>query len=136
VRSDLVGEEHLLERDHSVANAETAEMLSVAHHVFRNCCEPGAVHRLDEQRIDLVPTLVGPKIVRVLEVDRVDLLERYEVLDLDRLVALDLDRLEVLVFENDLLLLADLEGLDDLVVGNRLVLELADLPIADRAAVG
>ena len=69
------------------------------------------------------------------EEGRVDLVVGDEVLELDRVLPLDLHRLEVLVGEVDELALPVLEGLDDLVVRDRLVLELADLLVADRAVV-
>ena len=43
---------------------------------------------------------------------------------------------EILVAQVDVFALPDLEGLDDLLVGHRLVLGLADLLVADRALVG
>src|SRR5207248_3033340 len=58
-----------------------------------------------------------------------------EVLQVDRVLALDLDGLEVLVGQMDELSLRVFEGLDDLVVTDGLVLQLADLLVADRPVV-
>ena len=69
------------------------------------------------------------------EVDRVDLLVGNEVGDVDRFVALDPCRLEVLLLHVDVLALAVLESLDDLLLGHRLLLDLADLLVADWALV-
>jgi hypothetical protein len=132
---NLVGEVELLERDRPLAHPQGAEVLAVAHHELRDRGQPRVLHRPDEQRVDLLRPVLRPQVVRVREEDRVDLLVRHEVGDLDRLVALDPRRPEVLVVQVDELALAVLEALDDLLVGHRPLLQLADLLVADRAVV-
>src|SRR5262249_14769750 len=65
----------------------------------------------------------------------VDLLVGDEVGDLDRPVSLHTGRFEVLLLHHHELAALELERLGDLVVRDRLVLELADLLVADRALV-
>src|SRR5436190_1734761 len=132
---DLVGEVHLLERQAPVANAEAPEVLTAAHHELADAREPRLLHRTNEERVGTLGSVLRPDEVRVREERRVDLLVRDEVLELDRVLALDADRVEVLFLHVDDLALLVLERLDDLVVRDRLVLELADLLIPDRAVV-
>src|SRR5436190_3255532 len=134
-RVDLVGEVHLLEREAPVANAQAAEVLTAAHHELADAREPRLLHRTNEERVGTLGSVLRPDEVRVCEERRVDLLVRDEVLELDRVLALDADRVEVLFLHVDDLALLVLERLDDLVVRDRLVLELADLLIPDRAVV-
>ena len=110
-------------------------MLLVAHHELGDAGELRLLHRLHEQGVHLLGALVGPDVVRLREEDRVDLVVRDEVDDVDRLVALYLGGLEVLLVHEDVFALLELERLDDLVVGDGLVLLLADLLVADRAVV-
>ena len=96
---------------------------------------PELLHRAHEQRVRPLGSLLRPDEIRVREEGRVDLLVRHEVLEVDRVLALDLHGLEVLVGELDELALRVLERLDDLVVRHRLLLDLADLLVADRRVV-
>jgi hypothetical protein len=59
---------------------------------------------------------VGAQVIGALECDRVDLVQRHEVVDLDDLVALDVRRGDLLVRERHVLALGHLVALDDLVV--------------------
>ena len=77
------------------------------------------------------------EVVRPLEVDRVDLVGRDEVVDRDPAVLLAAAACEVLVgHAGRTRRFADLVALDDLVGGHGLVVDLADLDVADAAAVG
>jgi hypothetical protein len=136
-RADLVGEIHLLERDHAVAHAQAAEVLLVAHHVLRDRGQARVLHRPEQERVDLVAAVGRAEVVRPFEDDRVDLVVGNEVADVDRLEALGVRRrrLEVLVGQVDVLALRVLERLDDLLVRDRLALLLADLVVADAAVV-
>ena len=136
-RAQLVGEVELLEDEDAVVHAERAQMPAVAHHERDHGGEPRLLHRLREQRVDVVAAVARADVVRLCEEERIDVLARDEVGDLDRAVgAGGAGELEVLVGHLDELALAELEGLDHLVVGHRLALELADLLVPDRACVG
>ena len=134
-RLHLVGEVELLEDQRPLADAQAAEVLAVSHHELADPGEPGVGHRADEQRVGLLGAVLRPDEVRVGEEHRVDLVVGHEVLQVDRVLPFDLDGLEVLVGQVDELALRVLERLDDLVVRDRLVLELADLLVADRPVV-
>ena len=71
--------------------------------------------------------------VRAVEVDRVDLVERHEPLDLDRArVVCALDRLEILVLDDHELALRDLPALDDLVGADLALVHRAPALLLDR----
>ena len=61
--------------------------------------------------------LVGDEVVRLLEVQRVDLVEVDELLDLDRVAPLRAQRLDLVVLDHHVLALRDLVAADDLVGG-------------------
>jgi hypothetical protein len=112
-------------------------VLALAHDEGGDRGEAGLGQRAGEERVDLLAAVLRGEEVRALEVDGIDLVLGDEGLDVDRpLRRVQLGGLEVLVAQVDPLALLDLEGLDDLVVGDRLVvLGLADLAVADTAAV-
>ena len=68
----------------------------------------------DGERL-LADVAVGHDVIRVVEIELVDFLFRHELVDLDDALALDRDRLELLGVELDILALADLVALDDVV---------------------
>ena len=70
----------------------------------------------------------------MVEVDRVDLVEIDEVLDLDRLGLLRIELLELVAGQHHVLLGRDLIPLDDLLVGDLLAVRLGDPLVADRAS--
>ena len=73
---------------------------------------PVSSQRLREQRIGLRAALVGREVVRLVEVDRVDALDRDELGDLDHVGARLLQRLQLLGREDDVLVLGELVALD------------------------
>ena len=73
------------------------------------------------------------EVVRAVEVDRIDLVERDEARDLDRArVVGELDRLEVGVLDDDELALRDLPALDDLVRPDLAIVRRAPALLPDR----
>ena len=73
-------------------------------------------HRVEQELVGLRGALVRREVVRVVVVDRVDLLEVHEVLDVDRARLLRLERLELLGRDRHVVVRADLVALDDLLV--------------------
>ena len=110
-------------------------MLPLAHHEGPDRRQPGVLHRPHEQRVHLLSAVLGDEVVAALEVDRVDLVDLDEVGDVEGVVALGARGLEVGVLDLDVCPLRDLVRLDDLVVGYRLALFLADLLVPDRRRV-
>ena len=88
--------------------------LLAARHVLRERHHPGVAHRLGEQLVGLLAALVGSEVVRVLEVDGIDVGERHELLDVERLARGGLERLQLLVGEEHVLVLRDLVTLHQL----------------------
>ena len=72
------------------------------------------------------------EVIRLVEVDRVDVLERDEAQDLDRLRALKRDRLEVRLLDDHELALRDLPALDELVRLDVALVERAPALLLDR----
>ena len=74
----------------------------------------GLAHRLEEQVVRLVGAAVGRQVIRVVVVDRVDLVLVHELLDVDRARLLGIERVELLGLDDHVAVLGDLEALDDL----------------------
>ena len=135
-RDDLVGEAHRRHRHHPVHRPQRGEVLLAAQHEARDRDLAGVLHRLDEQRVGLLGALVGAEVVGVIEVDRVDLVQVDEVLDLDRPRLLRVELLELVTGDDHVLLGGDLVPLDDVLVGHLLAVGLRDALVADPRAVG
>src|SRR6185436_10031645 len=133
--ADLVREVHVLEGDDPVPDPQGAELLTIAEDIPRDGRQLGRLHRLDEERVDLFCSLGRSEVVGALEDDRVDLVVRDEVENLDRAIRLLLGRTEVRVGEVHELPVRALVGLHDLAGRDLLALFLADLAIADRRPV-
>jgi hypothetical protein len=86
-------------------------------------------------RVRVFTLLIRLQIVRLVEVDRIDLREVDELEDLDRLRRLGTDPREVLVGDHDVLALLVLVAAHDLVVGNLLVIERAAADVLDAPLV-
>ena len=71
----------------------------------------------------------------MVEVDRVDVVEVDEVLDLDRAGLLRVELLELVAGDDDVLVGGDLIPLDDVFVGDLLAVGLGDPLVADPRAV-
>ena len=91
-------------------------------------------HRVDEQRVRLLAALVGHEVVRLLEVERIDVVEVDELLDLDLVTALRLERLDLRRLDDHVLALRDLEAALDPVGGDLFAGRVGDLAVADARA--
>ena len=135
--ADLVGEVHPLEQDRTVLDAQARQLVAVVEDEARDAHEPGGLECARKQRIDALGALAGPQVVGALERDRVDLLQRHEVVDLDDLVSLDMRRRDLLVRERDVLALRDLVALDDLRIRDTTRMRVGDLLVVNaRATLG
>src|SRR5581483_302107 len=131
----LVGVVHGLEHEDVLPDAQRRQMLLVADHDLRDRDPPRLLERTDEQHVRLLRALVREQVVGLPKVDRVDLLERDEVADLDRVRQLDVEAVDVLVLERHELALRDLEAPDDVLGVDRLAVVPPDLLVADRRHV-
>ena len=133
--TNLVGVVHGLQQEHAFIGTERSEVLLVADDHLRDAHLPGLVERLDQKAIGLLCPLLRNEVVRLAEIDRVDLFERDEIADVDRVRELDVEPIEVLVLEWNEPALLDLEPADDLVGVDMLACVLAHLVVADRGQI-
>ena len=119
-RHDLVGEEQRLEAQHVAHRPDGGQVLLGPQHQPGDGHLVGVLHRLEEQRVGLRRPLLRHQVVGPLVVDRVDLVEVDEVLDVDRPGGLGVERLELLRGDDHVPVGRDLEALDDLLVGHLL----------------
>jgi hypothetical protein len=75
----------------------------------------GLLERPHEEPVRLLAALLRHVVVRLPEVDGVDLVERDEVADVDRMRELDVEAVEVLGLDRDEAPLLELERADDVV---------------------
>ena len=94
---------------------------------LRQRAAPGLAHRFREQPVRLLAALVGPEVVRALEVDRVHPRQRDELGDLDRLARLLRHGLDLVFGEDDVLVLGELVALHHLVPRDDLLVLGADV---------
>src|SRR4051812_35777032 len=116
---DLVREDHRRHAEEVVAHwPHGDELLLGADDDRRDRHAAGLAHRVEQQLVGL--RAAGPRgeVVRVVVVDRVDLVQRDEVLDLDRLGLLRVQRLELARLDDDIAVGRQLEALDDVLVGH------------------
>src|SRR6185369_16799034 len=113
------------------------QALLAAHDVLREGDLPGLVHRVGQQAVRFLAALVGAAIVGLLEIDRIDLLERHDLGSVDDLGGLTLQRLQLLVAHAHVLLLGELVPARQLGALDRLVaLGTERLLLDARAAHG
>ena len=110
-------------------------MLLVPDHDPGDSHTSGLLERAHEQPVRLLAALLRHEIVRLAEVDRVDLVEGDEVADLDRVGELDVEPVEILRLERNELPLLELEGAHDVVGVDVLAGVLPHLVVADRLEV-
>src|SRR5207248_11629185 len=91
--------------------------------------------RAREQAEGLLGALLRREIVGLAEIDRVDLLERDEVADVDRVGELDVQPVEVVRLDRHVAALLDLERADDVLRVDVLAGVLSHLVVADRHEV-
>src|SRR5262249_6449331 len=89
---------------------------------------------LDQQRVRLLASLVGDEVVRLLEVERVDLVEVDELLDVDLVAALGTERVDLRLLHDHVLALRDLVAALDVVGGDFLTGLVGNLAVADARA--
>src|SRR4051794_3525430 len=137
-RAHLVVKPHRRERQDAVAHTHEHEVLLRAHHEPPECGAVGALHDLHEElvRAEVALRLAhGREEVRVVEVDRVDLVDVDERLDVDRPRLARRGGGEVVVGEQHLLAIVELVAMGDRLEGHLLVLLRAEAPGVDRGAV-
>src|SRR3990170_3118058 len=133
----LVGEVHRVEQQAALGGAEQHEALLAAHHERRERHARARVQGLGEEPVGLLAALVGPEVVGLLEVDRVDRLERNELGDVDRPRGLALERFQLLVGDAHVLVLGELVAADERRALHDRVAGRAERLLADaRAARG
>ena len=132
---DLVGIEQLLHDDAALEGTEHDEVHLAAGGIAGQGDPLGLLHDLREKGVRLGSALVGPDVVRPIEVDGVHLRDRNELDDLDGLGRLLLERLELLGSEGDVAVLRELEALDHLVAGHDLAVLGADVLLLQPGAV-
>src|SRR5258705_150057 len=110
-------------------------MFLVADHHLGDPDLAGLLEGYNEQAIGLLGALRRQQVVRLPEVDRVDLVEIGEVADVDGAGELDVEPVEVLVFERHVAALLDLEPANDLVSVDPLTVVTPDLLVGDRRQV-
>ena len=115
VRHDLVVEDHRLHHQQVTRRADRDERLLGADDDAGDRHLARRLHRVEQQPVRLGRALVRHEVVRVVVVDRVDVLEVDEVLDVDRARALGIERVELVGRDHDVAVLGQLEALDDLV---------------------
>ena len=100
----LVGVVHAVQHEAASERSDQNELLAAARPMAAHRHAPHREHRLVQQPVRLRAALVGPEQLRLLEVDRIHLVDRHELLDLDRLVAPGLERLQLLVGQDHVLI--------------------------------
>src|SRR5581483_1317728 len=108
--------------------------LLAAARVLGERAHAGLAHGVGEEEVGLLCALVGPEVVALLEVDRIDARERDELLDVDGRARRGLERLELLVGEQHVLILAHLVALAKLAALDRARAARAEELLADARA--
>src|SRR4029077_5801615 len=119
-----------------ITKAEGGEALLLAERELCDGDPAGVLEGLGEQPVGLDAGRFGRQVVRLLEIDGIDLIERNEGDDVHGPDAVGGDPLELLVAEDDVPVLLVLVTLDDLVVGNLFLVEGEHPLVADPAVAG
>ncbi len=93
------------------------------------------LERPEQETVGLLSAVLRQQVVRLAEVDRVDLLDIDEVADVDRVRQLDVEAVEILVGELDEPSFLDLEAADDVVGIDVLARVSPHLVVADRRQI-
>ena len=132
---DLVGEDHRRHPERVVADrAHRDELLLGADDDGRDRDAARVAHGLEQQPVGLGAARPGREVVRVVVVDRVDVVERDEVLDLDRLRLLGIERLELARLDQHVAIGRELIALDDVLVGHLVARRRIDALLLDAHA--
>ena len=130
----LVGEVHRVEHEAALGGADQHQRLLAAHDELGQRHPVALRHRLGQESVRLLAPLVGAEVIGLLEVDRVDPVERHELGDVDDLRRLALERLELGVRDPDILILGELEALHEVAALDDLVVERTDILLPDAGA--
>lgn len=130
----LVGPQQRLEHEHVVPHAQRREPRALPERELHDRRPVGLLERAPHEHVRLVGLRVGLQVVAAVEQERVDLLARHELHDLDLTAALGGERGEVLARQHDGAL-AVVVRLVDVLVRHDLAVDLAHAPVADAAAV-
>src|SRR5262245_35935154 len=109
----LVREVHRVQHEPALGGSDQHKAFLAPHHELGERHPVRLGHRVSEQPVGLLTTLVGAEVVRLFEVDRVDLRQGDELRDVDDLGGFALETLQLLVSEADVLVLLDLVALDE-----------------------
>ena len=135
-RPHVRGEVQLLHRQHVVDRPDQHDVRLAARRPATDGRELRFLHRFDQQAVRLVRAFVGREVVRLVEVHRIDRLDRHELRDLHRVGAGLFERLDLLRRELHVLVLGELVALDHFVaLDDRAVLDADVLLPQARAAV-
>ena len=135
-RPDLVGPPHRVQRQDAVQHAQRGQRLPLADGDLGDGDLAGVLQRLPEQDVRPGRGALRLEVVRLLEVDRVDLVLVDELEHLDLVAGAQGHVLEVLVGEDDDLAVGQLEALGDVAVLDLFAVDRADPLVLDAAAVG
>ena len=125
----------LLHREHIADRTQHHEVGLAARRPVAHRAALGLLERLGEQCIGLGRALVGRQIVGLVEVHRVDRLDRHELADIHRVRPGLLERLDLLGREGHVLVLGELVALHHVVaLDDRAVLHTNVLLLEARAA--
>ena len=133
-RADVLGVVERLEGEPFAERADEAEVLLAPEHELPDRGDVRLLHGAQKQdvRPPLRVVVARREVVGAVEVDRVDVVERDEALDVDRLRAREGDGLEVGLLDEDELALRELPALDELVGLHVPLVERAPALLLDR----
>ena len=131
----LVVEDHGGHGHHVAGGPDRDEVLLLPDHHARDRDLVRLLHGAHQQAVGLGGAGAGREVIGVVEVDRVDLVQVHELLDLDRARLLGVQCLELLGLDHHVLVRADLVALDDVVVGHFLAIRGADALLLDAHVV-
>src|SRR4051812_43492400 len=125
-RHELVVEEHRVQAENAVERPHGDEVLAVVEDPPPDPGAVGLLERVVQQPVGILAVVLGAEVVDLVVHDGVDVRGADELLDLDQARLLARGGVELLLLEHDELALRDLVALDDLLVGDLLVLLRAD----------
>ena len=133
-RHDLVGVAHRLDAQRAVDRTDRDQPLLAPHHDPPDRDLVERLHRVDQQRVRLLAALVGNEVVGLLEVERIDVVEVDELLDLDLVAALRAQRVDLRRLDDHVPALRDLEAALDPVGADLFAGRVRNLAVADARA--
>ncbi len=134
-RAHLVRPDHRVQHDHAVAHPQRRQLLAVADRHLDHADGLALLQRVAQQHVRLDRALLRLEVVALVVVDRVDLVGRHELHDVDDPRAGQRQVGEVLVGEHDRLAAGQLVALGDVGVRHLLAVGLGDPLVPDARAV-